>query len=170
MSAVPDMSGRRRLVVGSDVDQRRLDAWLAAQLPELSRSRIARLLADGHVLVNGQPARKSQRPEPGDVVEIELPPPVSDTLEPEPIPLDIVYQDEDIAVLNKPAGLVVHPAPGHRRGTLVHALLHHLTDLSGIGGVLRPGIVHRLDRDTSGLMLIAKNDAAATLPSRNFLA
>ena len=88
MSAVPDMSGRRRLVVGSDVDQRRLDAWLAAQLPELSRSRIARLLADGHVLVNGQPARKSQRPEPGDVVEIELPPPVSDTLEPEPIPLE----------------------------------------------------------------------------------
>jgi 23S rRNA pseudouridine1911/1915/1917 synthase len=160
LSAVPDMSGRRRLVVGSDVDQRRLDAWLAAQLPELSRSRIARLLADGHVLVNGQPARKSQPPEPGDVVEIELPPPVSDTLEPEPIPLDIVYQDEDIAVLNKPAGLVVHPAPGHRRGTLVHALLHHLTDLSGIGGVLRPGIVHRLDRDTSGLMLIAKNDAA----------
>ncbi len=160
MSAVPDSPARRRLVVGSEPEQRRLDAWLAAHLPELSRSRIAQLLADGHVLLNGAPARKSRRPEAGDVIEIELPAPVSDTLEPEAIPLDIVYQDSDVAVLNKPAGLVVHPAPGHRQGTLVHALLHHLTDLSGIGGVLRPGIVHRLDRDTSGLMLVAKNDAA----------
>ncbi|HEU5210416.1 MAG TPA: RluA family pseudouridine synthase [Longimicrobiales bacterium] len=160
MSAVPDSPARRRLVVGSEPEQRRLDAWLAAHLPELSRSRIAQLLADGHVLVNGAPARKSRRPEAGDVIEIDLPAPVSHTLEPEAIPLDIVYQDSDIAVLNKPAGLVVHPAPGHRQGTLVHALLHHLTDLSGIGGVLRPGIVHRLDRDTSGLMLVAKNDAA----------
>lgn len=160
MSAVPDSPARRRLVVGSEPEQHRLDAWLAAHLPELSRSRIAQLLADGHVLVNGAPARKSRRPEEGDVIEIDLPAPVSDTLEPEAIPLDIVYQDSDIAVLNKAAGLVVHPASGHRQGTLVHALLHHLTDLSGIGGVLRPGIVHRLDRDTSGLMLVAKNDAA----------
>lgn len=160
MSAVPDSPARRRLVVGSEPEQRRLDAWLAAHLPELSRSRIAQLLADGHVLLNGAPARKSRRPEEGDVIEVDLPAPVSDTLEPEAIPLDIVYQDSDVAVLNKPAGLVVHPAPGHRQGTLVHALLHHLTDLSGIGGVLRPGIVHRLDRDTSGLMLVAKNDAA----------
>jgi len=160
LSADPERASGRRLIVGDEPQQHRLDAWLAAQLPELSRSRIAQLLADEHVLVNGEPARKSRRPEPGDVIDVALPAPVSDRVEPEAIPLDIVYQDTDVAVLNKPAGMVVHPAPGHRQGTLVHALLHHLTDLSGIGGVLRPGIVHRLDRDTSGLMLVAKNDAA----------
>lgn len=160
MSVDPERASGRRLVVGDEPQQHRLDAWLAAHLPELSRSRIAQLLADGHVLVNGEAARKSRRPEPGDVIDLLLPAPLSDRVEPEAIPLDIVYQDEDIAVLNKAAGMVVHPAPGHRHGTLVHALLHHLTDLSGIGGVLRPGIVHRLDRDTSGLMLVAKNDAA----------
>ncbi|MHB1170855.1 MAG: RluA family pseudouridine synthase, partial [Longimicrobiales bacterium] len=106
------------------------------------------------------PARTSRRPEPGDVVDVDVPAPVDDVIGPAAIPLDIVFQDADIAVLMKPAGLVVHPAPGHRQDTLVNALLHHLTDLSGIGGVLRPGIVHRLDKDTSGLMLVAKNDAA----------
>ena len=160
MSAVPEPPARRRLVVETGPAQHRLDAWLAARLPDLSRSRIAQLLADGHVLVNGAPARKSRRPEAGDVIEIDVPAPVEDTVEPAAIPLDIVFQDADIAVLMKPAGLVVHPAPGHRQDTLVNALLHHLTDLSGIGGVLRPGIVHRLDKDTSGLMLVAKNDAA----------
>ncbi len=160
MSDEAEPGARRRIVVEADPAQHRLDAWLAARLPELSRARIARLLAEGHVLVNGAPARKSSRPAPGDTVEITVPAPVSDRLEPEAIPLEIVYQDSDIAVLMKPAGLVVHPAPGHRQGTLVHALLHHLPDLSGIGGVLRPGIVHRLDKDTSGLMLVAKNDAA----------
>ncbi len=150
----------QRITVEADPPQARLDAYLAARMPGLSRSRIAQLLADGHVRVNGATARKSQRPEPGDVVDIELPPPVADRIEPEAIPLDIRYQDADIAVLAKPAGLVVHPAPGHRQGTLVNALLHHLDDLSGIGGVRRPGIVHRLDKDTSGLMLVAKHDQA----------
>ena len=160
MSAVPEPAVRRRLVVEDEPAQHRLDAWLAARLPDLSRSRVAQLLTDGHVLVNGAPARKSRRPEPGDIIEVDVPAPVEDTIEPAAIPLDIVFQDADIAVLMKPAGLVVHPAPGHRQDTLVNALLHHLTDLSGIGGVLRPGIVHRLDKDTSGLMLVAKNDAA----------
>lgn len=160
MSAVPEPPARRRLVVEDEPAQHRLDAWLAARLPDLSRSRIAQLLADGHVLVNGAAARKSRRPEPGDVVDVDVPAPVDDVIGPAAIPLNIVFQDADIAVLMKPAGLVVHPAPGHRQDTLVNALLHHLTDLSGIGGVLRPGIVHRLDKDTSGLMLVAKNDAA----------
>ncbi|MGH7443966.1 MAG: RluA family pseudouridine synthase, partial [Longimicrobiales bacterium] len=151
---------RQRLIVEDDPAYARLDAYLAARLPDLSRTRIAQLLADGNVRVNGAAARKSQRPEPHDVVDIDLPAPTPDRLEPQAIPLDIVYQDEDVAVIDKPAGIVVHPAPGHREGTLVHALLHHLGDLSGIGGVLRPGIVHRLDKDTSGLMLVAKHDTA----------
>lgn len=149
-----------RLVVEGAPTERRLDAYVAAHVPDLSRSRVAQLLAEGRVRVNGMAARKSRTPEAGDVIEIEVPEPVADRIEAEPIPLDIVYQDSDLAVLNKPAGLVVHPAPGHRSGTLVNALLHHLQDLSGIGGVLRPGIVHRLDKDTSGLILVAKHDTA----------
>lgn len=151
-------AGTRRLRVEPAPAARRLDAYLAARLPDLSRSRIAQLLADGLVRVNGAPARKSQRPEAGDLVEIAVPAARVDRIAPEAIPLDIVYQDRDLAVINKPAGLVVHPAPGHHGGTLVNALLHHLTDLSGIGGVLRPGIVHRLDKDTSGLLIVAKHD------------
>lgn len=151
---------RLRLVVESPPGEARLDSYLAGRLPELSRSRVAQLLGEGRVLLNGRVPRKSERLALGDVIEVELPPPEPTELEPEAIPLEIVYQDRDLAVIDKPAGLVVHPAPGHRRGTLVHALLHHLTDLSGIGGVLRPGIVHRLDRDTSGLLLVAKNDEA----------
>ena len=149
-----------RLVVDDADSAGRLDSYIAAHVPDLSRSRVAQLIADGRVRLNGDVARKSRTPETGDVIEIELPQPVADAIEPEAIPLDIIYQDADLAVVNKPAGLVVHPAPGHRRGTLVNALLHHLTDLSGIGGVLRPGIVHRLDKDTSGLLLVAKHDAA----------
>jgi 23S rRNA pseudouridine1911/1915/1917 synthase len=129
-------------------------------VPQLSRSRVAQLLADGHVRLNGVLPRKSERPAPGDVIELELPAPEPVSLEPEAIPLEIVYEDADLAVIDKPAGLVVHPAPGHRGGTLVHALLHHIGDLSGIGGELRPGIVHRLDKDTSGLLLVAKGDEA----------
>lgn len=149
-----------RLVVESPPGEARLDAYLAARLPELSRSRIAQLLSDGHIRLNGRIPRKSERPEVGDQIELELPAAEPTAVEPEAIPLEIVYQDRDLAVVVKPAGLVVHPAPGHRTGTLVNALLHHLDDLSGIGGVLRPGIVHRLDRDTSGLLLVAKNDVA----------
>ncbi|CAN5779774.1 RluA family pseudouridine synthase [soil metagenome] len=155
----PDAAaGRRRLVV--DSTEGRLDAFLASEVPDLSRSRVAQLLEQGHILVNGMVPRKSYRPVPGDVIEIELPAPMPTAIEAESIPLSIVYQDPDLLVIDKPAGLVVHPAPGHRSGTLVNALLHHVSDLSGIGGVLRPGIVHRLDRDTSGLILVAKNDDA----------
>ena len=152
-------SNHRRLTVGEDAASR-LDVLLSRLIPELSRSRAAQLLADGLVHVNGQAARKSYRPVTGDVLDVELPAPVPSTISAEALPLTIVYEDEDLLVLDKPAGQVVHPAPGHRSGTLVNALLHHIGDLSGIGGVLRPGIVHRLDRDTSGLMLVAKNDAA----------
>lgn len=138
----------------------RLDAYIARHLPDLSRSQVVALIAGGHVLLNGEIPRKSEKVGPGDVIDVDVPKPVESTLEPENIPLVIVYQDEDIAVIDKPAGLVVHPAPGHATGTLVNALLHHVRDLSGVGGVLRPGIVHRLDKDTSGLLLIAKHDKA----------
>jgi 23S rRNA pseudouridine1911/1915/1917 synthase len=150
--------GSRRIVV--DAAAGRLDAWLADHLAGLSRNRVAQLLAEGRILVNGAVPRKSYRPAPGDVVDVDIPPPVASAVEAESIPLDIIYEDADLLVVNKPAGLVVHPAPGHRSGTLVNALLHHIGDLSGIGGVLRPGIVHRLDKDTSGLMIVAKNDRA----------
>jgi 23S rRNA pseudouridine1911/1915/1917 synthase len=148
---------RRRIAVTGPTSAR-LDSYLATALPELSRSRAAQLLAEGHVQVNGTAARKSYRPVAGDVIDVTLPAPLPSTVEAESIPLNVVYEDGDLLVVDKPAGLVVHPAPGHRTGTLVNALLHHVTDLSGIGGELRPGIVHRLDKDTSGLLLIAKND------------
>lgn len=151
-------AGRRRLVVEELRGPVRLDAYLAGRIPELSRSRAVALLEAGRVLLNGRVPRKSESLAVGDEIVVELPEPEPTSLEPEAIPLEIVYQDSDLAVIVKPAGLVVHPAPGHSSGTLVHALLHHLTDLSGIGGELRPGIVHRLDKDTSGLLLVAKND------------
>jgi 23S rRNA pseudouridine1911/1915/1917 synthase len=136
----------------------RLDAYLARVLPELSRSRAAQLIAAGHVRLNGRAAKKSEKPAVGDEIEVAVPPPEATALEAEPIALDIRYEDADLLVVDKPAGLVVHPSAGHATGTLVHALLHHVKDLSGIGGVLRPGIVHRLDKDTSGLLLVAKHD------------
>ena len=148
----------RRLV--AEVDGERLDAFLAAHLEELSRSRAAQLIADGHVTINERTPKKSEKVSAGDIVLVHLPAPAAATVQPEDIPLHIVFQDQDMIVLDKPAGLVVHPAAGHAHGTLVNALLHHIKDLSGIGGVLRPGIVHRLDRDTSGLMIVAKNDEA----------
>lgn len=151
---------QHRLIVESPAPQTRLDVYITRRLPEFSRSQVVRLLEDGRVRLNGAVPRKSERLDAGDVIEITVPEPEPSSLEPEPIPLDIVYEDEDMAVIDKPAGIVVHPAPGHRTGTLVHALLYHIRDLSGIGGVRRPGIVHRLDKDTSGLMLIAKTDAA----------
>ncbi len=160
MTASADVTGERhRLIVEAPAPDTRLDTYLADRLPELSRSRVAQLLDAGRIRLNGRVPRKSERPTPGDVIELELPPPEPTGVEAEPIPLDIVYEDRDLLVVDKPAGLVVHPAPGHRSGTLVNALLHHVDDLSGIGGVLRPGIVHRLDKDTSGLIIVAKNDA-----------
>lgn len=150
---------RERLVVKS-ASNARVDSYLAAHHPEMSRSRAVQLLQAGRVLVNGEAARKSHRLNAGDIIDIEMPAPVPTTIAAEAIPLVIVHEDTDLLVIDKPAGLVVHPAPGHSSGTLVNALLHHVSDLSGIGGVLRPGIVHRLDRDTSGLMIVAKNDSA----------
>ncbi len=137
----------------------RLDRYLAGALG-LSRSRVVALLGEGKVWVDGRPGKKSEALAPGQVVEVDLPAPDPLEAEAEDIPLEILFQDGALLVVNKPAGLVVHPAPGHPGGTLVNALLHHVEDLSGIGGKLRPGIVHRLDKDTSGLMLVAKGDEA----------
>lgn len=141
----------------------RLDKWLAAPERDLqmTRSAVQLRMEQQAVLVNGTPVPKNYRQRGGDVIEITLPEPEPLTLEPENIPLDIVYEDADLLVVNKPKGMVVHPAPGHATGTLVHALLYHCGDqLSGINGVIRPGIVHRIDRNTSGLLMVAKTDAA----------
>jgi 23S rRNA pseudouridine1911/1915/1917 synthase len=154
------MKGDERVLeVTAEEAGRRLDSYLAERL-DVSRSRIEQLIEEGRVELNGSLPKKRARPAAGDRIRVTFPPPTESSLSAEAIPLDIVYQDEDLLVLNKPAGLVVHPAPGNRSGTLVNALLHGVRDLSGIGGVLRPGIVHRLDRDTSGLMVVAKNDRA----------
>ncbi len=139
----------------------RLDKVLLARHPDFSRSRIEGLVKAGFVTVNGVPAEKAgQKVAASDTIDVTIPPPVPAVPEPEDIPLDVVYEDDDIVVVNKPAGLVVHPAPGHGAGTLVNALLHHCPNLSGIGGVARPGIVHRLDQDTSGLIVVAKSQPA----------
>ena len=139
---------------------RRLDELLC-ELSELSRSRAAKLIESGDATLNGKTVSKKHQPKVGDVIELTLPEPEPSIALPENIPLDIIYEDGDIIVINKPSGMVVHPAPGNYTGTLVNALLYHSGDsLSGIGGVLRPGIVHRIDKDTSGLLVVAKNDAA----------
>lgn len=140
-------------------EEGRLDVYLARALG-ISRSRAASLVTEGWVLVDGRPPRKADAVEAGQVVRAEIPPVEEPRADPEPIPVDIVHEDGDVVVVSKPPGLVVHPAPGHPSGTLVNALLHHVEGLSGVGGELRPGIVHRLDRDTSGLMVVAKSDEA----------
>ena len=152
-----DEAEERTLVVPEGDEGTRLDLWLAGQL-ELSRTRIARLLEKGWISLNGEVPRKSEPVTPGDRIRVRIPPPEPARAEPEDLPLDVVWEDEHLLVVNKAAGMVVHPAPGHPRGTLVNALLHHVDDLSGIGGTRRPGIVHRLDRDTSGLLVVAKDD------------
>ncbi len=144
-------------------DGERLDVFLARmaiQGDPLSRSRIQKLITDGNVTVDGKPAKASLRLAAGAVVAVELPEPEATDIAPENIPLDILYEDEDVIVVNKARGMVVHPAAGVSSGTLVNALLAHCKDLSGINGALRPGIVHRLDKDTSGVMIAAKNDTA----------
>jgi len=139
----------------------RLDVWLTRQMKELSRSRIKALIQAGHIaLAGGQKIKEHRKTQAGDRIRIIIPPPEDTALRPEPIPLDILYQDSDMIVINKPAGLVVHPAVGHPSGTLVNALLYHCPDLAGIGGERRPGIVHRLDKDTSGALVAAKNERA----------
>ena len=134
----------------------RVDRIVADRLG-LSRTRVQRLLNEGLVSVNGEGARKSLVVTMGDELEVIVPPVKPVEMTPEKIPLEIVHEDEALVVVNKPAGMVVHPAPGHRSGTMVNALLYHISDLSGVGGRLRPGIVHRLDQHTSGLLVVAKN-------------
>jgi len=139
----------------------RIDAWLASQLEGLTRSAAARLLEEGQVTCGGRPLAKNYRLTGTETIEVSLPEPEAVDVAAQDIPLDVVYEDGDVIVVNKPKGLVVHPAPGHPDGTLVNALLHHCgASLSGIGGELRPGIVHRIDRDTAGLIIAAKNDMA----------
>lgn len=157
-----DQSDGQTLVAGDDAEGR-LDAWLAAELePDLSRSRIKALIEAGAVTVNGVTAKQAKHKiHPGDQVELQMPELEDADPEGENIPLEILYEDDDLIVINKQAGLVVHPGAGNWTGTLVNALIYHCGDsLSGIGGVRRPGIVHRLDRDTTGVMVIAKNDLA----------
>jgi 23S rRNA pseudouridine1911/1915/1917 synthase len=148
----------------------RLDQAVVGRLPELSRARVRRLIDDGAIRVSGARSKASHRLRLGERVSCELPEPCEARLEPEPIPLDVVFEDAWLLVVNKPAGRVVHPAAGHRSGTLVHALLHHCDDLSGIGGVRRPGIVHRLDKGTSGLLVVAKSDASHRALQAQFVA
>lgn len=139
----------------------RLDSWLTGMLPELSRAAVQRLLEAGEVSQKGSPLPKNHRLRGGEEITVHLPPPTEETALPQNIPLDIYYEDDALLVVNKPKGMVVHPAAGNLDGTLVNALLYHCAGkLSGIGGVLRPGIVHRIDKDTSGLLVVAKNDAA----------
>lgn len=139
----------------------RLDKLILARNPDFSRSRIEGLVKSGYVTVNGATAEKAgMKVSEDDEIEVEIPPPVPAIPTPQDIPIDVLYEDGDILVLNKAAGMVVHPAPGHFTGTLVNALLHHCPDLSGIGGVARPGIVHRLDQYTSGAMVVAKSQKA----------
>lgn len=148
------------LIVPPEGAGRRLDAWLATQRRDLSRARIQDLIRAGHVTVNGRPVKASSGLVAGMTVSLEVPLPIDSELRPESIPLDVLYEDDDLLAINKPAGLVVHPAAGHASGTLVNALLAHCPNLPGINGEKRPGIVHRLDRDTTGVIVVAKTDLA----------
>ena len=161
-------AGPRALVVEGDHDGSRLDNFLTALLPEQSRSHIQRLIKDGRVTGPVATLRASTPVRRGQVYAVDVPPPAAAAPEPEALPLRIIYEDPHLVVLDKPAGMVVHPAAGHSTGTLVNALLHHVKDLSGIGGEMRPGIVHRLDRGTSGVMVVAKHDRAHQELSRQF--
>lgn len=143
-----------------DAAGERVDTLIARLLPELSRSHVRKLIDAGFVTIGGRVPKPSEKPPAGAKLRVEIPPPEEMTLEPEDIPLTVIYQDADIIVVDKPPGLTVHPAPGHPGGTLVNALLAAVPDLQGISGTLRPGIVHRLDKDTSGLIVVAKNDRA----------
>jgi 23S rRNA pseudouridine1911/1915/1917 synthase len=155
-----------KLIVENLENGSRLDSYISKQLNNISRSYVQKLIKDGKVKVNNEIiVTKKQKLNENDKIEIEIPEPEKLKLEPEDIPIDIVYEDEDVLVVNKPQGMVVHPSPGHYKGTLVNALLYHSKNLSSINGIIRPGIVHRIDKDTSGLLMIAKNNIA-----HNFLA
>jgi 23S rRNA pseudouridine1911/1915/1917 synthase len=158
----------RLIRIRAQDDGPRLDRFLAEALPDLSRSFVQKLIAAGQVMVNNELPKASYSVQSGDLIVVRVPPPQPIDVQPEPIPLTIAYEDVDIVVVDKPAGMVVHPSHGHNSGTLVNALLAHCTELSGIGGSLRPGIVHRLDKDTSGLLIVAKNDRAHRHLQRQF--
>ncbi len=147
---------------------KRLDVLLASVLSDCTRTFVAGMITDGHVRVDGRAKKPGYRVKSGETISGAIPEPVPIEFKPEPIPINIIYEDDYIVVVNKQPGLVVHPAPGHFSGTLVNGLLYHCPDLGGIGGELRPGIVHRLDKDTSGTLVVAKNDAAHTHLSRQF--
>jgi 23S rRNA pseudouridine1911/1915/1917 synthase len=164
------MEQTRRFRLLRDRAPERLDRFLAECLPEQTRSQLKKLIDEGRVLVDGLSAKAGCRLKGGEDIAVTLPEPVPAEAVSEEIPLKILFQDRHLIVIDKPAGMVVHPAPGHSRGTLVNALLHHCDDLSGIGGELRPGIVHRLDKDTSGVMVATKNDAAHNHLARQFKA
>ena len=152
------------MILIADIPGERLDAFVARSAEGLSRSAVQKLLDEGCVLRNGKPGKKNDKLSPGDRVEVSVPEPKEVDIAPREMPLDIVYEDDDVLVLNKPKGLVVHPAAGHQDDTLVNGLLYAMGDsLSGINGELRPGIVHRIDKDTSGLLAVAKNDLAHTV-------
>lgn len=154
--------------VDSSSSRERLDVFLSVQQAEISRSRLKKLIVAGQVTVNGLKRAVGYKVRPGDRITIQIPALVTLDTSPEAIPLNIIFEDEFLIALDKPAGMVIHPAPGHSAGTLVNALLHHCTDLSGIGGVERPGIVHRLDKDTSGLVLVAKTESSHKNLSKQF--
>src|SRR3990167_2595426 len=146
----------------------RLDKWLSLQLPEVSRSYVQKLILKGTVLVDKSPRKGSYKLSSGELVDVELPDPEVWHIKPEEKKLDVLYEDDDLVIINKPVGVVVHPAPGHRQGTLVNYLLHHCKGLSSLGGILRPGIVHRLDQGTSGVLVVAKNDFTHMALSKQF--
>lgn len=146
------------LVVPDTVGRVRLDVWLAQQVPEHSRARWQQLIQDGRLRRNGKAVKANAKLQSGDVLSYSIPEPEAVAIVAQDIPLDVLFEDAALIVINKPAGMVVHPAPGHPRDTLVNALLHHCSDLTGIGGEIRPGIVHRLDMDTSGLLVVAKTE------------
>ena len=162
------MTSSRHVVVEPEHDGLRLDNFITALMPDLSRSRVQRLIKDGCVRGPGAAPRASMTVHSGQTFTVEVPEPAAATPAAEALPLRIIHEDPDLVVLDKPPGMVVHPAAGHDSGTLVNALLHHVKDLSGVGGELRPGIVHRLDRGTSGVMVVAKNDRAHQELSRQF--
>ena len=162
------MDEAHELIVGPEDAGLRLDAWLARRLPALSRSRLQALIQTGDVRLDAAKARASARVKPGQHALVRVPAAAAAAPRPEPIPLRVVHEDPSLVVVDKPAGLVVHPGAGAPSGTLVNALLAHVRDLSGVGGVLRPGIVHRLDRGTSGLLVVAKDDATHRALARQF--
>ena len=160
----------RRHAVPPEARGERLDRHLAVAFPELSRSRLSALIDEGHVRLDGRPAKPSARLRGGETVELLVPPPVPATPKPEDLPLSVLYEDADLVAIDKAAGMVVHPAAGNWEGTVVNALLYRVTDLSGVGGELRPGIVHRLDKETSGCLVVAKSEFALAKLQASFKA